>query len=116
MELISYLLSTSYCLLLLLALWRIGIVPFFGLVFHSSLSKVPTAHWTCRFSGLWILYVRWMDVENRTLYELHKKKGPIVRLAPNELSVNSYEDGLKTIYGGGFEKHGFYERRFANYG
>lgn len=84
-------------------------------VFLSPLSKIPAAHPTSHISPLWIYYIRWANIENRTLYELHKKKGPILRLAPNELSVNCYEGGLKTIYTGGFEKTAFYARRFHNY-
>jgi hypothetical protein len=38
---------------------------------------------------------------------VHQNHGPIVRLGPKELSVNSLH-GLKTIYTGAFEKHAFY--------
>lgn len=84
--------------------------------FLSPLSKIPAAHSTSHLSPLWIYYIRWANIENVTLYELHKLKGPILRLAPNELSVNCYEGGLKTIYNGNFEKTQFYARRFTNYG
>lgn len=59
-------------------------------------------------------YLRWRGPENKTIYLHHVEKGPILRTGPKELSVNSYE-GLKAIYGGGFEKHEFYAR-FENYG
>lgn len=49
------------------------------------------------------------------MYELHKRRGPILRIGPNELSVNCYEGGLRTIYAGGFEKHDFYLGRFKTY-
>ncbi|KAH6680746.1 cytochrome P450 [Halenospora varia] len=84
-------------------------------LFLSPLSKIPSAHPTTHISPFWIYYIRWANIENGTLYKLHKKKGPIVRLAPNELSVNCYEGGIKTIYGGGFEKTEFYARIFHNY-
>lgn len=84
-------------------------------IFLSELSKIPAAHPTCHFSPFWIYYIRLFNIENKTLYELHKQKGPILRLGPNELSVNCYEDGLKTIYTGGFDKSEFYIRRFGNW-
>ena len=51
---------------------------------------------------------------NSTIRALHAKHGPIVRLGPNELSVNSAAS-LKTIYGGGFDKSDFYEKWFRNF-
>lgn len=104
-------LTVSAIAVVLVAVYKI----FIQQIFLSSLSKIPAAHPTSHFSPLWIYYIRWSNIENKTLYELHKKKGPILRLAPNELSVNSYEEGLKTIYTGGFEKTGFYFRRFASF-
>lgn len=84
-------------------------------VFLSPLSKIPAAHPSCHVSPLWIYYIRWSNVANRTLYELHREKGPILRLAPNELSVNCYEGGLKTVYTGGFEKPAWYGNGFSTY-
>lgn len=84
-------------------------------LFVSPLSKIPSAHPSAHISPFWIYYVRYNNTENQVLYELHKKKGPILRLAPNELSINCYEQGLKTVYTGGFEKTEFYFRRFSNY-
>ncbi|RDW84314.1 hypothetical protein BP6252_01904 [Coleophoma cylindrospora] len=60
-------------------------------------------------------YLRWRGPENKTIYIQHVEKGPILRTGPRELSVNCYEGGVKTIYGGGFEKNEFYAR-FENYG
>ncbi|KAH8593976.1 cytochrome P450 [Bisporella sp. PMI_857] len=84
-------------------------------LFISPLSRIPSAHPSSHISPFWIYYIRYTNIENRTLYELHTKKGPILRLAPNELSINCYEQGLKTVYTGGFEKTDFYFRRFHNY-
>jgi hypothetical protein len=83
--------------------------------FISPLSKIPSAHASAHISPLWIYYIRYVNIENRTLYEIHKRKGPILRPAPNELSINCYEQGLKTVYTGRFEKTEFYGRRFHNY-
>jgi hypothetical protein len=108
----------------LLKVSLIGIVVLAGItiykliifpLFLSRLSRIPAAHPLCHITSLWIYYIRWADIENRTLYRLHTEKGPILRLGPNELSVNCYEEGIKTIYGGGFEKTEFYPRRFTNY-
>lgn len=81
--------------------------------FLSPLAKIPAANLTTRFSSLWLHYIRYTNQENKTTYELHKRKGPIIRIAPNELSVNCYEGGLRTIYSGGFEKNEWYSRRFT---
>ncbi|KAI1343075.1 cytochrome P450 [Xylariaceae sp. FL0016] len=80
----------------------------------SPLSRVPQAHWSCSISPLWILWARFKSRENRTLYTAHDRCGPIVRVAPNELSVNSI-DAVKAIYQGGFDKHQWYSV-FNNYG
>ncbi|KAI1205024.1 cytochrome P450 [Annulohypoxylon truncatum] len=80
----------------------------------SPLSKIPTAHWSCSISPAWILWARFKSRENRTLHAAHKQHGPVVRVGPNELSVNSIED-VKTIYQGGFDKHQWYSV-FNNYG
>ncbi|KAL7622514.1 hypothetical protein AAE478_008021 [Parahypoxylon ruwenzoriense] len=80
----------------------------------SPLCKVPSAHWSCSFSPAWILWARFKSRENRTLHAAHQRRGPIVRVGPNELSVNSV-DAVKTIYQGGFDKHQWYSV-FNNYG
>ncbi|KAI1104921.1 cytochrome P450 [Jackrogersella minutella] len=80
----------------------------------SPLSKVPNAHWSCAISPAWILRARFESRENRTLHAAHQHHGPVVRIGPNELSVNSTE-GVKAIYQGGFDKHRWYSV-FDNYG
>lgn len=82
----------------------------------SLLPKIPAANPSTHVSNVWTLCIRERNIENRTLLDLDKILGPIVRLAPNELSVDCYGGGLKTIYGGGFAKDDFYVRRFLNYG
>lgn len=80
----------------------------------SPLSKVPAAHWTCHFSPLWILITRQRRRENKTLYEAHRRHGPVVRIGPRDVSVDGVE-GLRVVYQGGFEKHSWYSV-FSNYG
>lgn len=96
----------------LVALYKYLVHP----AFLSPLAKVPAANFCARLSTLWISYIRWRNVENRAVLALHAKHGPIVLLGPNEVSINCYEGGLKTVYGGGFAKTDFYPLQFAFYG
>lgn len=84
-------------------------------VYISPLSKIPAAHFTASWSPLWMLWIRYTGVEVQTIHKAHVKHGPIVRLGPNEISVNCVDGGLRTVYAGGFEKPYFYDQ-FENYG
>ncbi|KAI9846230.1 MAG: hypothetical protein M1837_004219 [Sclerophora amabilis] len=90
--------------LTLLLLYKFLVYP----ISISPLAKIPNAHPLSSITSLWILSVRYRQRENRALQAAHAKYGPIVRLAPNELSVNCVEDGIRTIYAGGFEKSDWY--------
>lgn len=81
----------------------------------SPLSKIPSAHFTASWAPLWILWARYTRVEVQTIHKAHQKYGPIVRLGPNEVSVNCVDGGLRIVYAGGFEKPYFYDQ-FENYG
>lgn len=60
------------------------------------------------------LVLKWHELRaNRTRYihQLHAKYGPVVRIAPNEVSFTSYE-AVKEIYcsgGSGYDKTEFYD-------
>ncbi|RLL94377.1 hypothetical protein CFD26_101772 [Aspergillus turcosus] len=95
---------------LVLLLYKFLIAP----CFLSPLSKIPNAHFTAPFSDYWIERKRRSGQEVLTIYNLHRKHGSVVRLGPNELSVNSLR-GLHTIYTGAFEKHSFYRDAFVNF-
>jgi len=82
--------------------------------FLSPLAKIPNAHWTSPFSPLWILWNRYRCHENRSVHAAHLKHGPVIRLAPNELSINDV-NALRIVYAGGFEKGQWYSI-FDNYG
>jgi unspecific monooxygenase len=82
----------------------------------SPLSKVPHAHWSCGISSAWILWARFNSREIATIHETHRRLGPVVRLGPEEVSVNCVTGGIHTIYTGGFEKHSWYSNLFDNYG
>lgn len=87
--------------------------------FLSPLRHIPRAHWSVPIpyiGSLWILYHRFKSRNNTTTYAAHLTGGPVVRLADNEISVNCYEGGLRTVYAGGWEKHEWYPRQFANFG
>lgn len=98
------------------------ILPLLFIAYHfivypallSPLSKIPNAHWSAVISPLWILHKRFRKRENATLQKAHERLGPYVRVAPGEVSVNHIE-GVKRIYGGGFDKAGWYGV-FDNYG
>ena len=79
------------------------------------MSRIPSAHPTASISSFWILWIRHEFRENRTLEAAHARLGPVVRLGPNEISVNCVDGGLRTIYAGGFEKHQWYANLFDNY-
>jgi len=100
----------AFTALFFLSIYRLIIYP----IFLSPLSKVPNAHWSSPFLPLWILWIRFYSKENRTLHAAHLKYGPVIRLAPNELSINDIS-GVRTVYTGGFEKGQWYSI-FDNYG
>jgi hypothetical protein len=105
--------NAPYFAVFLLLLWFVYRFLLYPATF-SPLAKVPTPHWTCSFSNGWILYARFMSRENRTLEAAHRRCGPVIRVGPHEVSVNSIE-AVKTIYQGGFEKHSWYSV-FNNFG
>jgi len=76
---------------------------------------MPSVHPTAPFSPLWILYKRYTSQQNKAIHDAHLKHGPIVRLAPNEVAVNTISHGVKTIYSGNFEKHRWYDQ-MVNFG
>ncbi|KAG8626423.1 hypothetical protein KVT40_005368 [Elsinoe batatas] len=100
----------------LLALFLLSLFLTYHFLLHplllSPLSRIPSAHWS---SPLWILYLRRRGRPNATIHALHLKYGPLLRLGPNELSVNCVDGGIRTVYGGGYEKGDWYAV-FRNYG
>lgn len=99
-----------FILLIALSFLRLVIHP----VLFSPLAQIPKAHWSCAVSPIWILWIRYTSKENRTVGEAHRRHGPVVRLAPYEVSINDMES-VKTVYQGGFDKHQWYSV-FNNYG
>lgn len=81
----------------------------------SPLARIPNAHPTASVSPIWILSTRFRGKEVQSIHDAHAHLGPVVRLAPNEVSVNCVNGGIQTIYAGGFEKHRWYPDLFSNY-
>ncbi|KAK1451217.1 hypothetical protein CCUS01_11003 [Colletotrichum cuscutae] len=77
--------------------------------FTGGLSKIPSAHWTCSFSPIWILWQRYHGKELKAVLEAHKRLGKIVRVAPQEISISDYETGVRQVYNAGFEKPGYFD-------
>lgn len=98
--------------LITLAVYQFIIYP----AFLSPLSRIPNAHWTAPFSPLWIHNCRRREKETFVTHEAHQRLGPVVRLAPDVISVNNIDGGIRTVYGGGFEKGDWYKNVFNNYG
>ena len=74
----------------------------------SPLAKIPNAHPLAALTSTWITWIRFTERENKTVKAAHQRHGSVVRLGPSELSVNCVSDGIKTIYGKGFDKSPFY--------
>ena len=90
------------------------------LVFHrlfaSPLAKVPAIHPLAPLTSLFMLWVRYSDRENDAVYLAHQRLGPVIRLGPQELSINCVDDGIRTVYQKpSFEKTPYYSF-FLNYG
>lgn len=85
--------SLVLCGLLVYTAYRVVIYP----LFLSPLSKLPPAHPTATISPLWILYIRRTGWENRTVLAAHKRLGPVIRLGPNEISVNCVDGGIRSV-------------------
>jgi Cytochrome P450 len=79
----------------------------------SPLSKIPSGHPIASFLPIWIWWKRRKGYESRSIFAAHQRHGPVVRLAPNEVSVVSLE-GLRKIYIGGFERTEWF-LQFRNY-
>lgn len=73
-------------------LWR----TVYNLYFHP-LARFP-GPWLAAASTLWSVYNLWSGRSHYKLAETHKKYGPIIREAPNKLSISD-ERAWKEIYG-----------------
>lgn len=83
---------------------------------QPSLARIPAAHWSAPFSSLWVLEQRLYQKDVPAIHAAHQRLGPVLRIAPNELSLNSVDGGIRSVYGGSFEKGDWYLNAFTNYG
>ena len=74
----------------------------------SPLNAIPNAHFTAPFSRLWILWVRATGKEFSACLSAHRRLGPVIRVGPKELSINCIENGVRTVYGGNWDKSSMY--------
>lgn len=73
-------------------------------------SSIP-GPWYTNLSSLVLKYYEWTRRRRRFIHGLHAQYGPVVRLAPNEVSFINLE-GMKEIYqsgGSGYDKTEFYD-------
>ncbi|PNS19528.1 Isotrichodermin C-15 hydroxylase [Sphaceloma murrayae] len=96
-----------------MAIWILLLAFLLYAVFSSVTvwrSGVP-GPWYNNVSSLVLKYQEWTRRRRQYVHRLHSVYGPVVRLAPNELSFANLE-GLKEIYqsgGSGYEKTEFYD-------
>ncbi|KIW02724.1 uncharacterized protein PV09_06158 [Verruconis gallopava] len=79
-------------------------------------TRIP-GPWYTNVTSIALKYHEFSKNRRLWIHSLHEKYGPVVRLAPNEVSFNNLE-GLKEIYqsgGSGFDKTEFYDL-FKQYG
>lgn len=103
--LIGYFAPATAAVLCILFLYRCLVYPYW----LSPLAKIPSAHWTSPFIPWWILWKRYRQQELPAASEAHQRLGPVVRLGPKDLSVSCYDGGIRTIYGGGFDKPAYFD-------
>ncbi|GIZ45119.1 hypothetical protein CKM354_000830200 [Cercospora kikuchii] len=103
-----------------LALSALLLTLFYKYIVHptflSPLSRIPNAHWSSPISSLYILSHRLAQTDTPHIHHLHTLYGPVIRLAPSEISVNCVDGGLRTVYLKGMEKGTWYKNVFSNYG
>ncbi|CAG8952711.1 hypothetical protein HYFRA_00008955 [Hymenoscyphus fraxineus] len=75
----------------------------------GQLRAIPNAHFSTPFSRLWLLWIRATGEEFTQCLEAHRKLGPIIRIGPNEISIN-HVDGVRTVYGGNWDKGSMYDK------
>lgn len=81
----------------------------------SPLARIPNAHFSAPYSRIWILWTKWRGQQHPKRLQAHKRLGPLIRIGPQELSVNIIDGGVQNVYGGAIDKPNFYSQ-FDNYG
>ncbi|KIY49651.1 cytochrome P450 monooxygenase [Fistulina hepatica ATCC 64428] len=99
--------ALSFIVILLVTVPLVHIVPW--VIDSHKLRRYP-GPFLAQFTDLWLGKVSTMGHRSEIIYGLHQKYGPIVRIAPNHVSIASPE-ALQTIYGHGSRalKSDFYD-------
>jgi benzoate 4-monooxygenase len=89
------------------AILAVHIVPY--ILDPYNLRNVPGPFWA-KFTDFWLVFVSGQGHRSEVVHELHKKYGPVVRIAPNHISIAD-PDALQAIYGHstGTIKSNFYD-------
>jgi benzoate 4-monooxygenase len=82
---------------LLVAVCVYFLYPYF--VTYSRLRGIP-APFPAQFTDLWLLVVCRQGTRYKTVDEVHKKLGPVVRIQPNHVSIAD-DEAIQIIYGHG---------------
>ena len=94
----------------------------YAAVYHlnDGLAHIPAVHWSAKWSRCHALCTKYFWSTKLDYLRAHKNSHgqhgfrPLIRVAPNEVSVMASE-GIKIAWGGGFERSSWYEA-FANFG
>jgi benzoate 4-monooxygenase len=97
MSLDSLLLSPWTPLAVLLCVLLFYILPYFYTYRHLRGIPGPLL---ARFSDLWLLYICRQSKRSYTVYDLHERLGPVVRIQPNHVSIVD-ERAINLVYGHG---------------
>ncbi|KAF5002939.1 hypothetical protein FDECE_10494 [Fusarium decemcellulare] len=91
----------------LLPLLLFYLVPYFWT--HKHLRAIP-GPLVARFSNLWLLYICRLSKRSYTVYDLHERLGPVVRIQPDHISIID-EKAINLVYGhgNGLEKSSWYD-------
>ncbi len=88
--------------------------------FLSSLSKIPSIHWSVRWTRCHMLYTKYFYGVRHAYYNAHINQAgsyefqPLLRTGPNEVSIMT-TSGVQTVFGGGFDRSPWYDV-FSNFG
>ncbi|KAJ4288944.1 hypothetical protein N0V90_011286 [Kalmusia sp. IMI 367209] len=82
------------------------------IILHTGLSRIfqdPLRHvpgpLIARLTPTWLWYLSWTGIECTVLDDLHKKHGPVIRIAPNEIDISDGAAVLPIyIKNGGYPK------------
>ncbi|KAL5522615.1 hypothetical protein ACEPAG_8632 [Sanghuangporus baumii] len=92
------------------AIVLVGHLAFYLIDSHNIRANGITGPLLARFSDAWLGWVAAHGHRSQVVYDLHRKYGPFVRLAPNHVSISD-PDAIQMVYahGNGTTKSNFYD-------